>query len=76
MANAAFRVDDDLVEKVDDRLVTGQSKSVWYRYAVQTMAGVEDDLDELFDPYEFQEREEFVRMAVQNEIERVRKQNR
>lgn len=76
MAQTSFRVDDDVMETINGRLAPGQSKSVWYRYAVQTMVGCEDDLDELFGPYEFQEREEFVRQAVAEKVEEVQRQNR
>lgn len=76
MAQAGFRLDDDLAEKIDERLVPGQKKSVWYRYAVQTMIEVEPELDELFDRYEFEERKEFVARAVSNEVDRVKEQNR
>ena len=76
MAQAGFRLNDDIAEQIDERLVPGQKKSVWYRYAVQTMIECENDLDKLFDPYEFQEREEFVRQAVAEKVEEVERQNR
>ena len=76
MGSVGFRVDDDVTERVEERLVPGQKKSVWYRYAVQTMIQCEDILDELFGPYEFQEREEFVRQAVAEKVEEVERQNR
>lgn len=76
MAQTSLRVDDDIMDRIDGRLAPGQSKSVWYRYAIQTMVQCEDDLDELFGPYEFQEREEFVRQAVREKIENVEQQNR
>jgi len=76
MGTVGFRLQDDIEEQIENRLVPGQNKSVWFRYAAQTMAGFEDDLDELFGPYEFQEREEFVRMAVAEKVEEVQRQNR
>lgn len=48
----------------------GQSKSSWYRYAVNTMIETDPILDELFEPYQFDERTEFIETAVRNEVER------
>jgi Arc/MetJ-type ribon-helix-helix transcriptional regulator len=76
MAQTTFRFPDNVDERVEERLATGQPKSVWFRYAATTMIQCEKDLDELFGPYEFQEREEFVRQAVQEKIEDVEQQNR
>lgn len=72
MAQTSFRLDDELSEWVEDRLIAGQNKSTWYRYAVRM--GMENDelLDELFEPYEYEKRREFVMNAVAEKVEETK----
>jgi hypothetical protein len=72
MAQTSFRIEDDIYEWVEDRLLPGQSKSIWYRYAVETVHNVDQHLDTLYEPYQYDERSDFVEAAVKEKIERVR----
>ena len=72
MAQTSFRLQDEIYEWVEDRLLPGQSKSIWYRYAVETMHNVDGQLDTLYEPYQYDEREDFIEDAVMEKIDRVR----
>jgi len=72
MAQTSFRLEDDIYEWVEERLLPGQSKSIWYRYAVETMHHVDVQLDTLYESYQYEERADFVEEAVMEKIERVR----
>jgi len=72
MAQASFRLSDDKESLIESRLVPGQQKSKWYRYAVQTQLENDEVLDELFEPYEYEKRREFVREAVSEKVEETK----
>lgn len=74
MAQTSFRVDDEVPDFVDSRLVPGQNKSIWYRYAVESMMQVDPILDDLYERYQYDERQEFIEMAVKKEVERVKQE--
>ena len=74
MGQTSFRLPDQIENWVNGRLVSGQSKSVWYRYAVETTFQVDPILDEIYEPYQYDERKELVEAAVKKEVER-RKNN-
>lgn len=71
MAQPGFIIEDRVDEWVESRLVPGQSKSEWYRYAVTTIMQSDPQLDKLYEPYEYEKRQEFVEKAVQEKIESV-----
>ena len=71
MAKASFQIEDNAEDWVDSRLVPGQSRSAWYRYAVTTIMQVDASLDELYQPYEYEKRQEFIEHAVRKEIDRL-----
>lgn len=72
MAQASFRLDDQIEEWVKTRLVAGQNKSIWYRYAVETTMQCDPILDEIYERYEYEKRQEFVEMAVKEKVEQVK----
>jgi len=74
MARASFTLDDDLDDWVESRLVAGQAKAVWYRYAVQTTMQCDPILDELYERYQYEERQEFIEAAVKEKVEEVKKE--
>ncbi len=69
MARASFQIDDENNDWVESRLVYGQSKSSWYRYAMTTIMQIEECLDELYEPHEYEKRQEFVEKAVREKID-------
>ena len=72
MARTSFTYDDELDEWVEDRLVPGQSKSAWIRYAVETTYAVDGILDELYEPYEYDERQDLVEEAVREKVDELK----
>jgi len=70
MAQTSFRLDDSLDAWVESRLISGQAKAVWYRYAVETMVQVDPIVDELYEPYQYDERQDLIEAAVKKEVER------
>lgn len=72
MAQTSFRLKDEIYDWVEERLLPGQSKSIWYRYAVETMPDVDQNLDTLYEPYQYDEWAGFVEQAVIEKIEQVR----
>jgi hypothetical protein len=70
MGQATFRLDDDVENWIESRLVAGQSKSVWYRHAVETMMIIDPVLDEIYEPYQYDKRQELIEAAIQREVER------
>lgn len=75
MARASFQLDDDIEEWIENRMAYGQSKSAWYRYASQTMRSVDLALDEVYEPYQYDERREAVIEALEMYIEKKKKEN-
>jgi hypothetical protein len=59
---------------VESRLVSGQAKAVWYRYAVETIIQTDPILDELYDRYQYEERSEFVESAMKEKVKRVKQE--
>lgn len=76
MGMTSFDLHDDLEEEVEETLGYNDQKKDAYNEAVGWWVEVTPMLDELFDRYEKQEREEFVRVAVREKVEDVKKQNR
>lgn len=72
MAQASFRVADEVVASINDRLVTGQAKSTWYRHACETMVLADQSLDRTHDLHDYEARQNFVLAAVREKIERDR----
>lgn len=70
MAQASFRFEDDLEHRIEHRLLPGQNKSVWFRYATETTIAVDALLDEIYEPYQYDERQELIEAAVKKEVER------
>ncbi|AUV82078.1 hypothetical protein C2R22_10805 [Salinigranum rubrum] len=70
MGQASFRLDDDIENWIESRLIAGQNKSVWYRHAVETMMYIDPVLDEIYEPYQYDERQELIEAAIQKEVER------
>ncbi|RYJ12758.1 hypothetical protein ELS19_01410 [Halogeometricum borinquense] len=70
MGQATFRLDDEVEEWIENRLVAGQAKSVWYRYAVESTIQVDPILDELYEKYQYEERQELIESAVRKEVDR------
>jgi hypothetical protein len=62
---ASFRLDDDIENWVENRLIAGQGKNVWYRHAVETMMSIGPTLDEIYEPYQYDERQELIEAAIQ-----------
>jgi len=75
MGHASFQIDDDIEEWIEDRMAYGQSKSAWYRYASRTMRSAELALDEIYEPYQYDERREAVIEALEMYIEEKKKEN-
>lgn len=71
MGHASFQIDDQIEDWVQDRLVPGQNKSPYYRYALKTMLEVDAELDQLYEKYEYEKRQEFIEQAVHEKVKRV-----
>jgi len=74
MAQTSVRIPDQTEDLISSRLVAGQAKSVWYRYAVESVIQVDPILDEIYEPYQYDERKELIEAAVKKEVKR-RKEN-
>ena len=70
MATTSFRIEDEIDNWVESRLVPGQSKSVWYQYATRTTMAVDPILDDLYERYQYDERQDLIEAAVKKEVER------
>jgi hypothetical protein len=70
MARTTLTYEDDIDDWIENRLVAGQNRTIWLRYAVETIYSVDGNLDELFEPYQYDERQELVEAAVRKEVER------
>lgn len=71
MARTTLTYEDDIDEWVQERLVAGQNRTDWLRYAVKTGFAVDGILDELYDPWEYEKRQEFVEAAVREKVDEV-----
>lgn len=71
MARPSFQIEDEAENWVEERLVHGVSKSAWYRYAIKTMIQCDPILDQLYERYEWEKRQEFVEAAVKEKVDRV-----
>ncbi len=74
MARASFQLDDSLEDYVESRLVYGQAKSAWYRYAIKSVMQVEEVLDQVYEPYQYDKRQELIEAAVKREVERRKRE--
>lgn len=72
MAKTSFQMDDSTMDWVESRLVYGQSKSAWFRYAAQTTVEVDEVLDELYESHEYEKRREFILNAVSEKVEETK----
>ncbi len=70
MARTTLTYEDDINEWIENRLIQGQNRTVWLRYAVETVYGVDGYLDEIFEPYEYDKRQELIEAAVKKEVDR------
>lgn len=70
MGQASFRLPDEVVAEVEDRLVQGQPKSTWFRYSAETMVLVEQVLDGTHDTHDYSGRKQFVVDAVREKKRR------
>jgi len=70
MARTTLTFDDDINDWINRRLIQGQNRTVWLWYAVETTYAVDGDLDELFEPYEYDKRQELIEAAVKKEVDR------
>ncbi|WP_380681120.1 hypothetical protein [Salinigranum sp. GCM10025319] len=70
MARTTLTYEDDIDDWIENRLVAGQNRTIWLRYAVETIYSVDGNLDELFEPYQYDERQELIEAAVRKEVER------
>ncbi|MFC7204713.1 hypothetical protein ACFQJC_14430 [Haloferax namakaokahaiae] len=70
MARTTLTYEDDIDEWVMERLVPGQKRGIWLRYALETTYAVDGILDEMFEPYQYEERQELIEAAVKKEVER------
>ena len=70
MAQTSFRFDDEIKNWVENRMVQGQSAAVWYRYAVESAYAADQYLDDIYEPYQYEERKELIEAAVKKEVER------
>jgi metal-responsive CopG/Arc/MetJ family transcriptional regulator len=43
---------------------------VWFQYATETTIAVDGILDEVFEPYQYDERQELIEAAVRREVDR------
>jgi len=71
MARTTFTLEDEVDEMVESRLSYGDSKAAWLRHAVRLRLHCDPILDDLYEPYQHEERIEFVTAAV---YETVREQ--
>lgn len=76
MARTTLTYPDDVDEWIEERLVQGQNRTVWLRYALETTHAVDGYFEKLFEPWQYDEREEFVEKAVQEKIERMEAESR
>lgn len=74
MARTTITYDDEINEWIEDRLVPGQSRTVWLRNAVETQFKIDPMLDELFELHEYEKRNLFVEKAVQEKVEQTLEQ--
>jgi hypothetical protein len=72
MGSASAQIADDFEEWIEGRLVPGQSKSAWVRYALQSTQNCDELLDELFEPYEYDKRKAFIEEAVAEKVEETK----
>lgn len=70
MARTTISFDDEIDDYIQNRLVKGQSRTIWLDYAIETVYGIDKQLDPQFDPWEYDERSEFIQEAVEEKIER------
>lgn len=70
MARTTLTYEDDIDQWIQERLVAGQNRTIWLRYAVETTYAVDGILDELYEPYQYDERQELVEAAVRREVDR------
>jgi len=67
-------MDDELKEWADGRLPEPMNKSAWYRYAVETTLMADEHLDQLYERYQLEKRQDFIEKAVQEKVERKKKE--
>ena len=70
MAQPSFQIDDQVEQWVENRLIAGQAKSIWYRYAVETAMIVDPVIDDVLERYQYDKRQELIEAAVIKEVQR------
>jgi len=70
MAQTSFRFDDEIKNWVESRLIQGQNAAVWYRYAVESVYTADQYLDDIYEPYQYEERKDLIEAAVKKEVQR------
>ena len=73
MAKTSFQYPDELDDWIVSRLGYNNSKSQYLRYATQTQHEVDEILDELYEPHQYDERREFVVSAVSEAVKETKK---
>ncbi|MBC9985169.1 hypothetical protein E4P24_02120 [Haloferax sp. AS1] len=74
MARTTLTYEDNIDDWIKNRLVAGQNRTIWLRYAVETTYAVDGMLDELFEPYQYDKRQELIEAAVRKEVDRRRRE--
>lgn len=70
MAQTSFELDDEMNAMIESRLSYGDSKASWLRHATKLRLQIDPVLDELYEPYQHEERIEFVEQAVKEAVDR------
>ncbi|RDZ41600.1 hypothetical protein C5B89_06560 [Haloferax sp. Atlit-47N] len=74
MARTTLTYEDNIDDWIKNRLVAGQNRTIWLRYAVETTYAVDGMLDELFEPYQYDKRQELIEAAVRKEVDRRKRE--
>lgn len=69
MGQVTVRLDDEVTDWIEERLYPGQRKAVVYRYMIHSHYEIDRMLDELFEPHEYEDRQEFVEEAIEEAVE-------
>jgi metal-responsive CopG/Arc/MetJ family transcriptional regulator len=74
MARTSLRLDDELLEEIENNLSYGDSKAEWIRQAIRFRQHVDPILDEVYDNHQREKRLEFVEAAVKEKVDRVKQE--
>jgi metal-responsive CopG/Arc/MetJ family transcriptional regulator len=70
MAKPTVNMPDELERQIESELSYGDSKSEWIRHAIALRMDVDPILDEMYEPYQYDERQELIEAAVRKEVDR------